>query len=210
MNIGSKYNYYDILEVNASAPQHSVTTAYERAKTTYSGDNPAIYTIFSENEARELLSLIEEAYSVLSNKALRSIYDQRLLSGQFSLEDLSYSSIVSASKQFHPEPKAEEKKSAEYKKNDAFENEILTQAVWDGAFIRKVREYKNISARQMSDITKINIYYVNALEKMDAGGLPAPVFVRGYAMQVAKVLGADEKKVADSYMKVFKEKNPAR
>ena len=54
----NRYNYYEILEVGSNAAQHEVTTAYERARTTYSGDNPAIYTIFSENEARELLTLI--------------------------------------------------------------------------------------------------------------------------------------------------------
>ncbi|HEY1079135.1 MAG TPA: DnaJ domain-containing protein, partial [Bdellovibrio sp.] len=88
----SRYNYYEILEVAANAPQHEVTTAYERARATYSGENMAIYTIFSDQEARELLVLIEEAYQVLGNKILRNIYDQRLLSGRSSLNDLTYAS----------------------------------------------------------------------------------------------------------------------
>ncbi|MNY61710.1 hypothetical protein D3C86_1984200 [compost metagenome] len=57
----------------------------------------------------------------------------------------------------------------------------------------------------MNEITKINPWYVTAIEKMDAAGLPAVVFVRGYVSQIAKALGLDEKKVADSYMKLFKE-----
>ena len=57
-----RYNYYEILELNTNAAQHEISTAYERAKTTYSGDNPAIYTIFSENEARDLMNLIDEAF----------------------------------------------------------------------------------------------------------------------------------------------------
>ena len=203
MNLGSRNNYYDILELSANSAQHEVTKAYERVKATYSGDNPAIYTIFTEQEARELLVLIEEAYAVLGNKNLRTVYDQRLLSGRFQLEDLCYDAIVTASKQMFPEPKQEEKK-AEYKRNEAFEKEILSRDTWDGEFLKKVREYKNVSVQKMSEITKINGYYITAIENMDPTNLPAMVFVRGYVVQMAKILVLEEKKVADSYMKVLK------
>ena len=203
MNIGSRNNYYDILELNANSAQHEVTKAYERAKSTYSGDNPAIYTIFSEQEARELLVLIEEAYSVLGNKNLRGIYDQRLLSGRFRTEDLSYEAILVASRQMFPEPRQEEKKS-EYKKDAALEKEIADCEKWTGEFLAKVREYKNITIQKMSLTTKINSYYITAIEKMDPESLPAPVFIRGYVVQMARLLGLDDKKVADSYMKELK------
>lgn len=204
MQATSRYNYYEILELTANAPQHEVTAAYERARSTYSGENPAIYTIFSEQEARELLVLIEEAYQVLGNKILRNIYDQRLLSGNASLNDLTYSSIVEASKQVFPEQRAAEKTTTSYKKNEAFEKEIAAQDNWDGAFLKKVREYKQLTSQKISEITKINSYYVTAIENMDPENLPAVVFVRGYVVQIAKALGLDDKKVADSYMKNFK------
>lgn len=200
-----KHNYYEILELPTNAAQHEVTTAYDRAKRTYSGENPAIYTVFTDSEARELLALIEEAYSILGNKTLRSIYDQRLLSNTFTLEDLSYDSIMSASKQYFPEPKAEQKKP-EYKKDEAFEKEIKERSEWDGAFLKKVREYKGHTIERISEKTKINSFYVTAIEKMEASELPATVFVRGYIVQIAKELGLNEKKVADSYMSLFKKK----
>ncbi|HWU41912.1 MAG TPA: hypothetical protein VN132_00700, partial [Bdellovibrio sp.] len=71
--MNARYNYYELLELKADAPQHEVTTAYDRARHTYSGDNPAIYTIFSEHEAREFLVMIDEAYQILGNKILRNI-----------------------------------------------------------------------------------------------------------------------------------------
>jgi len=200
-----KHNYYEILELPTNAAQHEVTTAYDRAKRTYSGENPAIYTVFTDTEARELLALIEEAYSILGNKTLRSIYDQRLLSNTFTLEDLSYDSIMSASKQYFPEPKPEQKKP-EYKKDEAFEKEIKERAEWDGAFLKKVREYKGHTIERISEKTKINSFYVMAIEKMEPSELPAIVFVRGYIVQIAKELGLNEKKVADSYMSLFKKK----
>jgi curved DNA-binding protein CbpA len=200
-----KHNYYEVLELPTNAAQHEVTTAYDRAKRTYSGENPAIYTVFTDSEARELLSLIEEAYSVLGNKTLRSIYDQRLLSNQFSIDELSYSSILGASKQYYPEPKPEMRRP-EYQKNPDFEKEIQNQMSWDGEFIKRVREYKGLSIERISEKTKINPYYITSIEKMDSKGLPASVFVRGYVSQVAKELGLNEKLVADSYINLFKKK----
>jgi DnaJ-class molecular chaperone len=201
----NRYNYYEILELGSNAAQHEVTTAYERARATYSGDNPAIYTIFSENEARELLTLIEEAYAVLGNKTLRSIYDQRLLSGKGQMNDLTYDSILSASKALFPEPKHGEGKP-QYKVNEDFENQIKETKEWNGELLKKVREYKNISIDKMSEKTKINPWYLNALESMDVGNLPALVFVRGYVIQICRELELDEKLVADSYMKIYKNK----
>jgi curved DNA-binding protein CbpA len=200
----SRYNYYEILELKSSAPQHAVTEAYERARATYSGDNPAIYTIFSESEAREFLSVIEEAYQILGNKILRNIYDQRLLSGRASLNDLSYVSIIEASKQMFPEPRALQQEIS-YKKDEAMEKEIKAQEIWSGDFLKKVREYKNVDVNKMSEITKINPFYITAIENIEPTNLPAVVFVRGYVVQLAKALALDEKKVADSYMKIFKE-----
>jgi DnaJ-class molecular chaperone len=202
----SRYNYYEVLELPLNAPQHEVTTAYDRARKTYSGDNTAIYTIFSENEARELLIVIDEAYLILGNKIMRGIYDQRLRNGNSNLNQLTYESIVEASKQLYPEKPAQIQQKPQFKVDEEFENRIKNEDVWDGAFLAQVREYKNISRDAMAKITKINPYYITAIEQMDASGLPAIVFVRGYVIQLARAMNLDDKKVPDSYMKIFRAK----
>ncbi|MCX7978520.1 MAG: helix-turn-helix domain-containing protein [Bdellovibrionaceae bacterium] len=199
----SKYNYYELLELEAGAPQHEITAAYERARRTYSGENPAIYTMFTESEARELLNMIEEAYAVLGNKNLRMIYDQRLLSGRAHAVDLSYESILLASKMALPEDKPAET-SVSYQRDPAFEEQLSRTSDWNGALLKKVREYKNVSIDKLSEKTKINSWYLNAIEADDPSNLPAPVFVRGYVVQIAKELGLNEKAVADGYMKNFR------
>ncbi|MCK6599623.1 MAG: helix-turn-helix domain-containing protein [Bdellovibrionaceae bacterium] len=199
----SRFNFYEVLELNTNSAQHEITTAYERARATYSGENPAIYTIFSEQEARELLTLIEEAYSILGNKTLRNIYDQRLLGNNKSNpEDLTYESILSASRLIFNEAKGENKKIV-YVRDEAFEKEIAEQTQWTGVFLKKVREYKKYPIERLSDVIKVNPFYIKAIELEEPTNLPAPVFVRGYVMQISKELGLDAKTVADSYMKRF-------
>lgn len=200
----ARYNYYDILEVSPHCAQHEVTAAYEKAKLTYSGENPAIYTIFSDEEARELLKMVEEAYQVLGNKTLRGLYDEKLAQNGGRKEDLSFDALKSQSKIFQ-EPVKKVLEKVDFAPDAAMEKEIKEFQDIDGAFLKKVREYKKVSLERMSDTTKISAYYISALEKMDAGNLPAPVFVRGYVGQVSKVLGIDDKRACDSYMKIFKE-----
>lgn len=200
-----KFNYYDILEINPHCPQHEITTAYDRAKLTYSGENPAIYTMFNPEEARELLKMIEEAYSVLGNKTLRSIYDEKI--GQKRPHaDLTFEALQAESKAvFNEAPRKPVTTSAQqYTIDPKFEEDLKTKTDWSGDDLKKVREYKKLTLDRLSQITKISSYYINAIEKIDCANLPAPVFVRGYVSQISKTLGLDEKRVCDSYMKSFK------
>lgn len=80
-NNGMGTNYYEVLEVSEDAPTHEILKAYQRAKATYNSDNPALYSMFTPDEAKELLRLVEEAYSILGNPSLRKTYDEARASG---------------------------------------------------------------------------------------------------------------------------------
>lgn len=195
--------YYDLLEVRQGSPQHEVTKAYERAKLTYSSDNPALYTVFSEVEARELLKLIEEAYLVLGNTIFRSRYDEILKDPGIQIEALKFQDIVGPllsagvdKKKAHFRPT--------YQKDTSMEEVIQSEEVCDGVFLKKIREYKKISVQKMSEITRINSHYIVALEKNAWSDLPAMVFVRGFVVQIARILELDEKKTVESFMKIYK------
>ncbi|OFZ28568.1 MAG: hypothetical protein A2622_05605 [Bdellovibrionales bacterium RIFCSPHIGHO2_01_FULL_40_29] len=210
MNTEMKHNYYEILEVPQNATQQEIAVAYEKAKRTYSAQNPALYTIFDKSEAEQLQSMIDEAFAVLGNDAYRNIYEKRRQANTFSESDLSIDAIKEASQKLFNESTS--KKTFElsatnhtpYDLDEAFEEEIENQLLWDGNFLKKVREYKNVSIEILNEKTKINTWYIHALEKMDANNLPAPVFVRGYVIQIARYLNLDDKFVADSYMKLYK------
>jgi curved DNA-binding protein CbpA len=203
MEIPTQFNYYEVLEVSPSAPQHEIHKAYERAKVTYSGDNPALYSVFSAHEARQLLIMIEEAYSVLGNSTLRGIYDIRIGQKETRLEDLTFSSLLKA-QQAPLESQRSLVSKIKFQVDPSMEKWIREETNFDGDFLRKVREYKNITLESMSEITKVNPNYIQAIESSDTGQLPAPVFVRGYVSQIAKTLNLDEKRVSDSYMKNLK------
>lgn len=211
MNTEMKHNYYEILEVPQTATQQEIAIAYEKARRTYSAQNPALYAIFDKNEAQQLLSMIDEAYEVLANNTYRNIYEKRRQVSSFTENDFSIDAIKAASAELLKESnikkelaEIEEKNKISYKVNEAFEKEIKNQTQWTGEFLKKVCDYKKVTIEMLSEKTKINPWYLKALETMDGNNLPAPVFVRGYIIQVARFLNLDDKAVADSYMKIYK------
>ena len=207
METSSKFNYYDILEISPHCPQHEITSAYERLKSTYSGENPAIYSVFTENEAREYLRMVEEAYSVLGNKTLRALYDEKMGQGLNKKENVSFEVLQTESKTvFNESPKKVSTFKIVHQTDSTFEDQIKTCTEWDGPFLKKVREYKMVPLEKMSEITKVSGFYITAIEGMNPQNLPATVFVRGYVAQIAKTLGLNEKSVADSYMKIYRQK----
>ncbi len=231
-------NYYEILEIDRDAPQNEIHKAYQRAKATYSADNPALYSMFSKEEARELARMIEEAYAILGNQARRKTYDQTLVEGGSSqvhlapmapvtverakisheqLPDLGAPEPGSATGEAYMIHKKESPKPAlatgmartpvsTYKVDESLESEIESVDEWTGALLQKVRNYKNVSVDQISESSRISRTYLNAVENDDFSALPAPVFVRGFVVQIARVLGLDEGRVASSYMKHFRAK----
>src|SRR6185312_11288090 len=84
------------------------------------------------------------------------------------------------------------------------EKEIAAQTVFDGPFLRKIRQYKNINLDQLSKETRISRSYLAALEADDYEALPAPVFVRGFIAQISRLLGLAENATIASYMARFK------
>jgi curved DNA-binding protein CbpA len=212
MSTEIKNNYYEVLEVSTSATQHDIVVAYEKAKRTYSSENPALFNVFSEQEATALRALIDEAFSVLGNQTYRNIYEKRVQAKTYTDHELSLVAIQKASENLYasritvPATEAVIAKEESFSVDSAFESEITEQAEWNGLFLQKVREYKKVSLDALHEKTKVNPWYLKALENMDPANLPAPVFVRGYIVQMAKSLGLNDKTVADSYMKLYKQK----
>jgi hypothetical protein len=69
-------NYYEVLEIPSTARSEEVYHSYQRAKSAYSSDSLALYSLMSAEECRNVLELVEEAYSILSDPMKRKRYDE--------------------------------------------------------------------------------------------------------------------------------------
>jgi hypothetical protein len=77
---------------------------------------------------------------------------------------------------------------------------IIEGAIWTGEALRKVRESRGLSVRELCDRTKITRYHLENIEAERFSLLPAAVYLRGILMVVARELRLDGQKVARSYL----------
>ncbi len=73
-------------------------------------------------------------------------------------------------------------------------------ALWTGEALRRVREARGLTVQQVAERTKITRHHVENIEHERFGALPAPVYLRGILLSLARELRLDGQKVARAYL----------
>src|SRR5204863_5038586 len=68
-----------------------------------------------------------------------------------------------------------------------------------GEELRREREIRGISLKEISDATKISKRFLEAIERNDHRTLPAPVFTRGFVREYARYLGLNSEDMVNRY-----------
>lgn len=221
-----KKNYYEVLEIATNASPQEIEGAYVRARNAYSGDSVALYSLMTKDECDAVLGQIEEAYSVIGFPEKRREYDrlrgfnqsgfaQNYSSPAPSGNSATFESRANDKIQYEDfgsnliEAKvskitAQKKFGLEYTEDSEFDKTIAETTEFNGALLKKIREYKNVTIERMAEMTRISKTHINAIENEDLAKLPADVYVRGYVYQYAKVLKLNPDTVAASYLINFK------
>lgn len=69
-----------------------------------------------------------------------------------------------------------------------------------GKHLQKLRTDKGLSIKEVSEITRISVVNLNAIENQDFQSLPADTFTRGFLTIYANFLGADTSKIVSLFM----------
>lgn len=68
-----------------------------------------------------------------------------------------------------------------------------------GEELRREREIRGISLKEIADATKISRRFLDAIERNDHKTLPAPVFTRGFVREYARYLGLNAEEIVNRY-----------
>ncbi len=69
-----------------------------------------------------------------------------------------------------------------------------------GEDIRRERELRNITLREISEATKISLRYLDALEHNDFRHLPGGVFNKGFVRAYSEFIGVDPEGMVNAYL----------
>ncbi len=183
--------HYEILEVSPTATAKEIQRAYEHAKETFHADSVAVYSLFSENEVKEIEEAVEEAYRVLMDEPSRRGYDQThsRTAEERSLEQPSETQVA-----------PREKKVPLSFTDLSFNAEVERYC---GKELKQVRERMGIELETVSKETRINLRILESLEEESFEKLPALVYLKGFLKGYAHCLGLDSQKVIEDYLQVM-------
>jgi len=201
-------NYYEVLELTPKATQEEILSAYNRAKNAYTGDSLALYSLMSQDEARKILDLIEEAFTILSSPEKRTQYNEArgiVTTDDFTANDKDREVPAEFKKPVKDQADvnkliAQKRYGLDYEVDESFELEIEQCPEYSGEFLKKIREYKNVDIPRLADMTKISKTYIRYIEDDDIKKMPALVYVRGFVYQYAKCLKLNPDLVSNSYI----------
>jgi len=69
-----------------------------------------------------------------------------------------------------------------------------------GGELRRERELRQISLREIAEATKVNLRYLEAMERNDFEHLPGGVFNRGFVRAYAQFIGIDPEAMVNAYL----------
>jgi DnaJ-class molecular chaperone len=185
--------YYEILEVSPTAKDKEIQRAYEHAKETFDVDSLAVYSLFSEEEVKEIQSAVEEAYRVLMDEALRRSYDQshfQTVGGQ------------PPEKPFEAQEVFREKKTSLSFTGISFNPD---EELYRGKTLKQIRERIGIELQMISKETKISLKVLECIEEEAFENLPPLVYLKGFLKGYAQSLGLDPSKVVEEYLRLIEE-----
>lgn len=82
-------------------------------------------------------------------------------------------------------------------------------AVNFGEELRKEREMRTISLKEIADATKVSKRFLEAIERNDFRTLPAPVFTRGFVREYARYLGLNADDMVARYDEYIRAAEPS-
>ncbi|MEE9912914.1 MAG: helix-turn-helix domain-containing protein [Deltaproteobacteria bacterium] len=195
----AQMNYYEMLDVKPDATMFEIRHAYNTALQLYQPGSLASYSLFSGDERKEILALVEQAYATLINDQNRKNYDQALVArGEMeagkdvssvdkkpvSVFDISRGPAVRTSQNNREALKDRISQSATIA-------DILARGEISGADLKTIRTELGVMIEHIAQETKIRHDHLRSMEEDQLARLPAAVFLKGFVKAYLNCLCLD-------------------
>lgn len=180
---------YNVLGLERAATDDEIRRAYKFQREVYTEGSLPLTGLLDDQQMREEQGRIAEAYDTLLDLPRRRAYDASVFPNE------EPTALQGAQRG----PGATEAELALLRAE--ISREITPETSFTGALLRKAREAAGIELQDIAQQTKISLSYLRAIEQDEWKALPAPVYVRGFLVQVARVLRLDPSQVSKSYLK---------
>ncbi|HUI68100.1 MAG TPA: helix-turn-helix domain-containing protein [Nitrospirota bacterium] len=210
-------NFYELLEVSPQANAQEIHKAYERIRRVYDPNSVALYSLFTSEETAAIHQRIEEAYRTLVYEDNRKKYDA-MLRNRNELPEIP--SPPPPAPKFQPRPFQASPPAYQENQHTGSGPGAMPQATpqpgqegvspvpsfvaeFTGPVIKLLREQMGLSIRNIAEMTKVSVRYLELIEEENFKKLPARAYIRGFLMLYAKALGYDPDRMSSDYLKRY-------
>lgn len=201
-------NHYEIFEIPINASAFEIRQAYKEALSIYGSDSPVSYSFFTEDESKEILDRVEEAFSTLIDQEKRELYNKMLVR-----EKKIDPSSLTKKREKVPTPLFSSKtpggaalsktimkriKDKDLKKT---KEAILSKDMISGDDLKQLRKTVGIKIEDLFEVTRITVSILEAIENDNFGTLPSTFYLKNFLKAYAKLFEVDPKKIIDGYLK---------
>jgi hypothetical protein len=183
-------NLYEALEVDRGAGEHEIRKATKRVREVFGGLTHATVELRRPSALVRILEHAEDAHLTLLDRRLKREYDRDLIRQEGA------SSVLA--RPWDERPAAPDP-SRSFPARSAPPVSIPEEGV-TGAWLASVREKRALTLDEVSDISKVSVTYLRAIEEESFADLPEPVYVRGFLTAYSRTLGLDADAVVRSYL----------
>jgi len=201
-------NFYELLEIAFDASPFEVHQAYKEMTQLYHDDSLASYSFFSREEREEILAKLDEAYSTLMDEKRRSRYDQSLIergilekATQYQGDRIRLGLMYDAKRAAANTALRTRDRLKPIVSSNPVIQEILANDVLSGSDLKKIRDELGISLEEISELVKVRIVYLHAIEDDQFEKTPSRIFLKGFLRAYAQCIGLDAETVTSRYLK---------
>jgi len=201
-------NYYELLEVAFDASPFEVHQAYKEMTQLYQDDSLASYSFFSRDEREKILAKLDEAYSALMDEKRRSQYDQLLIergvlekSAQYQGDQMKLGLMYDAKRAAANTALRIRDRLKPIVSSNPVIQEILANDALSGRDLKKIRDELGVSLEEISELVKVRVVYLHAIEDDQFEKAPSRIFLKGFLRAYAQCIGLDADMVASRYLK---------
>ena len=181
----SDETFYDALGVSPQASREQIEKAHRFCLEMYKEGALATYSLLEPGDAEAARRRIHLAFETLWDPERRREYDLRL-------------GLIPTTADVLPVALAERSFSNQAPSSSS--EAVLPVGPLLGADLRKVRESRGISLREIAVSSKIGLRFLEYIEEDRFDLLPPAVYLRGFLLEYARALGVDPRRMADAYM----------
>jgi flagellar biosynthesis protein FlhG len=192
-------SHYELLEVPPTASFEDIRRANRRVRDIYGAESIAVSGLYDPASLEAVHRRLDLAYTTLMDAAKRKEYDLELFPDGVPLPvapQVSEAARLARQASKHDEPATLAVRPPM--------PEITAATQFSGPLLRQIREAVGVELREIAERSKIGMAYLQALEGEVFAKLPAPVYVRGFLAEYARVLGLDPDRVKQSYLERYR------